>query len=145
MVQNAFTVYWGIIHIISVSAVVAAAAFLLINKEASAYPFPGALKIINPRKFQHIALGVVPIVAVAHMAFYLALPNYTDYAEPVMTLLGGNIANGGVVYADWNADGAIVGSNYGPYVFLVQNVFLCWAALFLFRSCPAFCVAAWGF
>ena len=60
------------------------------------------------------------VLAIAHCAFYLFVPNFADYVEPLIPLLASNYLHGAPVYADWHAGQAIVGSLYGPYVFLTQ-------------------------
>ncbi len=52
--------------------------------------------------------------------FYLVVPNFADYGEPVIPILAGNYLKGASIYSDWTLGHAIVGSNYGPYVFLAQ-------------------------
>jgi hypothetical protein len=66
------------------------------------------------------------VLAIAHCAFYLGIPNFSDYGEPVMPLLASNYLHGAPVYADWHAGQAVIGSNYGPYVFLTQIPVLLW-------------------
>jgi hypothetical protein len=59
-------------------------------------------------------------LAIAHCVFYLCMPNFADYGEPVIPLLASNYLKGASIYSDWTLGHAIVGSNYGPYVFLAQ-------------------------
>ena len=59
-------------------------------------------------------------LAIAHCVFYLCVPNFADYGEPVIPLLASNYLKGASIYGDWTLGHAIVGSNYGPYVFLAQ-------------------------
>ena len=65
-------------------------------------------------------------LAVAHCVFYLWVPSFADYGEPVIPLLAGNYLKGASIYSDWTLGHAIVGSNYGPYVFLAQVPALLW-------------------
>jgi hypothetical protein len=65
-------------------------------------------------------------LAIAHGVFYLCVPNFADYGEAVMPLLAGNYLKGAPIYGDWTLGHAIVGSNYGPYVFLAQIPALLW-------------------
>jgi hypothetical protein len=64
--------------------------------------------------------AVIISLAIAHCAFYLGMPNFADYGEPVIPLLASNYLKGAPIYSDWTLGRAIVGSNYGPYVFLAQ-------------------------
>jgi hypothetical protein len=72
-----------------------------------------------------LAYGVIGL-AIAQCAFYLCIPNFIDYGEPVIPLLAGNILHAAPVYGDWRTGQYIVGSNYGPYVFLAQLPALLW-------------------
>ncbi|CAN5248076.1 hypothetical protein BH10PSE10_BH10PSE10_00030 [soil metagenome] len=121
MVQKIFVLYWGHVFFLSV-CVFAAGAWFIASKRclpASTFALAG-LSGIDFRKLGLIAVGAIPLIALGHMAFYLAMPTYADYSEPLMALLGENVRSGGPVYADWSAGRAIIGSNYGPYVFLAQ-------------------------
>lgn len=65
-------------------------------------------------------------LAFAHFCLYLASPSFSDYGEPVIPLLAGNVLNGGPVYSDWHSGQSVVGSNYGPYVFILQAAAIAW-------------------
>jgi hypothetical protein len=65
-------------------------------------------------------------LAIAQCAVYFWLPNFADYGEATIPLLASNVLRGAPVYADWNLGKMIVGSNYGPYVFLAQVPVLLW-------------------
>jgi hypothetical protein len=41
------------------------------------------------------------VLAIAHCAFYLFVPNFADYVEPLIPLLASNYLHGAPVYADW--------------------------------------------
>src|SRR3954447_16429909 len=70
--------------------------------------------------------AAITSLAFAHCVFYLCVPNFADYGEPVIPLLAGNYLNGAPIYSDWTVGHSIVGSNYGPYVFLAQIPALLW-------------------
>lgn len=76
-------------------------------------------RAISPRIIKVIAAAVIGC-ALLHFALYLYVPNFADYGEPVIPLLASNFLHHGPVYADWNAGKAVIGSNYGPYIFLSQ-------------------------
>jgi hypothetical protein len=65
-------------------------------------------------------------LAIAQCAVYFWLPNFADYAEAMIPLLASNVLHGAPVYADWTLGQMIVGSVYGPYVFLAQIPALLW-------------------
>jgi hypothetical protein len=74
------------------------------------------------RAIETVVIGL----AIAHCVFYLFVPNFADYAEPLIPLLASNYLHGAPVYSDWHAGFAITGSNYGPYVFLTQIPVVLW-------------------
>lgn len=67
---------------------------------------------------------LVVLLTGAHFVLYLFLPNFTDYGEPVVPLLAANILNGATIYGAPNSAHEVIGSNYGPYVFLIQALAL---------------------
>ncbi|KHK92873.1 glycosyltransferase 87 family protein [Novosphingobium malaysiense] len=126
MIQSYFVSYWGHNHLITfvvASAFVAAA--LLMNRHYSIERLHAASQF-NSRTAAHRLSQFIIILAAGHWLFYLLVPSFVDYGEPVMPLLAGNIPQGAPVYADWGSGEEIVGSNYGPYVFLAQIPIVLW-------------------
>lgn len=110
LAKEIFQFYW------SISEVVAATLGL------------GALLICRAVKFDSRYFTAVFLLCWVLLAClglqiisYLALPNFYDYAEPLMTVMATNFMNGGAIYHD---EGNIVGSLYGPLAFLTQVPFI---------------------
>jgi hypothetical protein len=123
MVQKAFVLYWSYCHLATFVLLA-----VLVSHRVWAPRFPAAESIVA--RLASSDWGTIDKVlimfAIAHCAFYLGLPNFADYGEPVMPLLASNFLHGAPVYTDWHAGQAVVGSNYGPYVFLTQIPVLLW-------------------
>lgn len=123
MIQTAFVAYWSDCYPATCALLV-----LLVLRRIWTFPVPAVGSTIarilasDWGIFDKAVIGL----GVAHCAFYLWLPNFADYGEPVMPLLASNYLHGAPVYADWRAGQAIVGSNYGPYAFLSQLPVLLW-------------------
>lgn len=122
LVKEIFQFYW------SISEVVAATLGL------------GALLICRAAKFDSRCFTAVSLLSWALLAClglqivsYLALPNFYDYAEPLMTVMATNFMNGGAVYHD---EGNIVGSLYGPLAFLTQVPFIAVSKTILASKLP---------
>jgi hypothetical protein len=114
LVQAAFVAYWS--SVFYVAALLGAAALAWRTRGgAVAWRLTGLAPAV--------AVAVLA-AALAHALFYLALPNYADYGEPVIPLLAANLLNGAPVYADWTTGRELVGSNYGPLVFVAQALAL---------------------
>lgn len=64
--------------------------------------------------------GGVLLLAVLNFALYLSIPSFRDYGEPVIPILATNLLNGATVYGSPFDGEEIVGSNYGPLIFLLQ-------------------------
>jgi hypothetical protein len=123
MIQKAFWLYWGYCHVATFVLLA-----LLLSHRVWALRFPAAGSLIaRVTSYDFGAIDKLLIVlAIAHCAFYLCLPNFADYTEPLIPLLASNYLHGAPVYADWHAGQTIVGSVYGPYVFLAQIPVLLW-------------------
>ena len=123
MVQKAFVLYWSYCHLATFVLLT-----LLVSHRLWASRIPAAGSIIA--RLASSDWGMIDklliVLAIAQCAFYLGMPNFSDYGEPVMPLLASNYLHGAPVYADWHAGQAVVGSNYGPYVFLTQIPVLLW-------------------
>jgi hypothetical protein len=123
MIQTAFVLYWSFCHLATFVLVA-----LLVSHRVWVSRIPAAKSTIarlTSFDWRAIETAVI-IVAIAQCAFYLFVPNFADYGEPVIPLLASNYLHGAPVYSDWHAGQAIVGSNYGPYVFLTQIPVLLW-------------------
>jgi len=123
MVQKAFVLYWSYCHLATFVLLA-----LLVSHRLWASRIPAAGSIIA--RLASSDWGTIDklliVLAIAQCAFYLGMPNFSDYGEPVMPLLASNYLHGAPVYADWHAGQAVVGSNYGPYIFLTQIPVLLW-------------------
>lgn len=91
----------------------------------------GAPEWVTGARLGWILSTAVLLAALTHAALYLVVPNYADYGEPTVAILASNLRLGGPVYSDWIAGDALVGSNYGPYVFIIQAVALSISATIL--------------
>jgi hypothetical protein len=83
------------------------------------------IKTLAAREYNTLSKILIGL-AIAQCALYFWIPNFTDYGEPTIPLLAANLLHGARVYADWKLGQMIVGSNYGPYVFLAQIPALLW-------------------
>ncbi len=123
MVQKAFVLYWGYCHLATFVLLA-----LLVSHRVWASRFSAAGSMIA--RLASSDWGAIDklliVLAIAHCAFYLFVPNFADYVEPLIPLLASNYLHGALVYADWHTGQAIVGSLYGPYVFLAQIPVLLW-------------------
>jgi hypothetical protein len=117
-------VYWNSCHLIMFMSLL----FLVSLRRFLPYKNIAKSAISTFAASEHNTLSKVLIgLAIAQCAFYLWIPNFTDYGEATIPLLAGNILHNAPVYADWNRGQMIVGSNYGPYVFLAQIPVLLWS------------------
>jgi hypothetical protein len=117
LVQDAFKLYWSFSHLVTF---VLLALLILQYRLAPRIQFGGAwIAGVVSRNWRRFDVAVIAL-AIAHCAFYLWVPNFADYGEPVIPILAGNYLHGAPVYSDWHLGNAVVGSNYGPYVFLSQ-------------------------
>jgi hypothetical protein len=120
MVQRAFVFYWAHSHLLSLVVLILAICFRgPIRRFVGS--FGSAPKVVGTFDKAVIAL------AIGHAVFYLSVPNFADYGEPVIPLLAANYLHGEPIYADWSLGQAIVGSNYGPYTFMLQLPVLLWS------------------
>ena len=115
--------YWALSHLL-----ILASLLWLVWLRARASRGGGAQRVMDRLGSGGGPLFSATVIALvaAQCALYLGLPNFNDYGEPTIPLLAGNILHGAPVYGDWQANRAIVGSNYGPYVFLSQIPALLW-------------------
>ena len=124
MLSSPFQYYWGLNHPATLVVLAPLVLWFLLT------PTPLMLKTPAPETPAGPAFTACPrwavvdaaiiSLAIAHCVFYLCMPNFADYGEPVIPLLASNYLNGAQIYSDWTLGHAIVGSNYGPYVFLAQ-------------------------
>lgn len=122
--QALFGAYWSKVYLLMVVSIVAASYVI------RRFPlFANWIESVNASK---VSVSVL-LIAVLQFAFYLLLPNYSDYGEPTIALLVANLLNGGTVYGDWNSSGPLVGSNYGPNIILIQSAFI-WTSPTIFGS-----------
>ena len=117
MIQTAFVTYWAHIHLASLLLIAALAAYAF--RSSTIRPLTSAANVLASPRWRILDAAVI-VLAVAHCTFYAILPNFSDYGEPVIPILAGNYLQGAPVYADWTGGQFLVGSNYGPYVFLAQ-------------------------
>ena len=123
IIQDAFLLYWSHSHFITLLLVI----FLLLCLKRASRTHSAGSAIARLSSTYWVAFDTALIaLAVAHCGFYLSVPNFTDFVEPMIPLLANNYLQGAPIYADWNAGHAIVGSLYGPYVFLAQLPVLLW-------------------
>lgn len=123
MFQPYFEVYLDSCHLImfmSLLFLVSLRTFLPYNRIAKS-----AIGTFVAREYSTLSTVLIGL-AIAQCTFYLWAPNFADYGEATIPLLAGNILHGAPVYSDWNLGQMIVGSNYGPYVFLAQIPVLLW-------------------
>jgi hypothetical protein len=114
-------VYWGVCHVIMFMGLL----FLVSVRRFLPYEHISRspiLRLAASNTLSKILIGL----AIAQCAVYLWLPDFADYGEATIPLLASNVLRGAPVYADWNLGKMIVGSNYGPYVFLAQTPVLLW-------------------
>jgi len=127
MSSSLFQYYWDLNH--PATLVVLAPLvlwFLLTSKTLTSDHSTPETSVARPRRaftanprwavFDAAIVGL----AIAHCVFYLCVPNFADYGEPVIPILASNYLKGASIYSDWTLGHAIVGSNYGPYVFFAQ-------------------------
>jgi hypothetical protein len=122
MLSSLFQYYWDFNH--PATLVVLAPLFLwFFLPQGNRVPATGAgwwrRGFSDGRRWSIFDAAIISL-SVAHGVFYLAVPNFADYGEAVMPLLAGNYLQSAPIYSDWTLGHAIVGSNYGPYVFLAQ-------------------------
>jgi hypothetical protein len=120
MIQQLFVAYWSVVFVVG-AMTLAALGWL------TARGHPAILRqwvVDEHGKIWRALPLVVVILAVAHFALYLAVPSYADYGETMVPILATNFLKGGNVYSDWQEGSALIGSLYGPYVFIVQSVAL---------------------
>jgi hypothetical protein len=140
VVQEVFVAYWSNVHAITLLLLTALVWYLSVSSSAST---GGALvrRLVSPRYCKIIAGSVIGI-ALLQFILYLCIPNFSDFGEPVIPLLAGNYLHGGPIYADWHIGQAIVGSIYGPYVFLSQIPVLILAPSIMGSKFIGICFAA---
>ena len=122
MLSSLFQYYWDLNH--PATLVVLAPLvlwFLLPRGNGAPETMAGRWRpgFSDGRRWSIVDAAIISL-AIAHGVFYLCVPNFADYGEAVMPLLAGNYLKGAPIYSDWTLGHAIVGSNYGPYVFLAQ-------------------------
>jgi hypothetical protein len=120
MVQGAFVFYWGHCHLLSLVVLILAICFrgAICHLAGNFGSAPMAVEIFDK---------AIIVLAMGHAIFYLSVPNFADYGEPVIPLLAANYLYGEPIYSDWSLGQAIVGSNYGPYTFMLQVPVLLWS------------------
>lgn len=114
-VSDAFRLYWGM------STLLAAAVAVCVGLAAGR----GWLKFLH-RGASGWTLAAMAVIAAAgaHVFLYLHTPNFIDYAEPMVALIGSGMLHGDLVYHDIRDGQSIVSSLYGPLTFLLQSLFL---------------------
>src|ERR1700677_2709972 len=140
MVQQTFVLYWGHSHLATVLLLA-----LLILYFTLAYRLPAprsSLARLASSRWAVLDMALIG-VAIAHCALYLNAPNFADFVEPMIPLLASNYLHGAPVYADWTVGHAIVGSIYGPYVFLAQLPALLWYPTIGATKLPGICSRSW--
>jgi hypothetical protein len=136
MVQQTFVLYWGHSHL---ATVLLLALLILYFTLASRLPAPrSSLARLASSRWAVLDMALIG-VAIAHCALYLNAPNFADFVEPMIPLLASNYLHGAPVYADWTVGHAIVGSIYGPYVFLAQLPALLWYPTIGATKLPGIC------
>ena len=132
MLSSLFQYYWDLNHPATLVMLAPLVLWFLLTPKT---PVPDTLAPTTPmsapeagglraafrdgRRWTVFDAAVVSL-AIAHCVFYLWVPNFADYGEAVIPLLASNYMKGAPIYSDWTLGHAIVGSNYGPYVFLAQ-------------------------
>ena len=121
MLSSLFQSYWDFNHPATLVVLVPLCLwFLLLQGNPKPQTAAGGSREgSDGRRWTVFDVGIISL-AITHCLFYLWVPNFADYGEPVIPLLAGNYLAGAPIYSDWTAGHAIVGSNYGPYVFLAQ-------------------------
>jgi hypothetical protein len=74
--QAAFVAYWEIVFYVA----------LALGLAAVAWRERGGVVAARLTGLAPVAAAAVLIAAIAHVLFYLVLPNYADYGEPVIPL-----------------------------------------------------------
>ncbi|MEZ0000132.1 hypothetical protein [Sinorhizobium fredii] len=120
MVQRLFVEYWSHVFLVALAFI---AVLAILWRKGRPQIVHRQIASRNCRVWAWLSTSIIA-VAIAHFAFYLVMPNYADYGEPVIPLLAANFLYGGSVYADWHAGHAVVGSNYGPYTFIIHSLAL---------------------
>jgi len=125
MASSLFQYYWDFNHPATLVALAPLVLWLLLRHQSAATSTvtpqteTGGLRFSDGRRWSVFDAAIISL-AIAHCLFYLSVPSFADYGEPVIPLLAGNYLKGAPIYGDWTLGHAIVGSNYGPYVFLAQ-------------------------
>jgi hypothetical protein len=131
VIQAAFQFYWGNVFLFIIAALISYFAFLGFFGQAIPNPaLDSKMRLVTSLSWSVICLSLL------QMIYYLVLPNYLDYGEPLMAILAGNLRMGGDVYSDWTAGGSIVGSNYGPISIIVQSMFLVFGGSIFLSKLP---------
>lgn len=142
IVQVAFVLYWEFCYLIALLLIAA----LLYPKLARPRSAGSILALVRTTNWAAVDSAII-VLAVAHFVFYLLVPSFADYGEPTIPLLASNYLHGIPVYSDWGEGQAVVGSNYGPYIFLAQIPVLLWhptiagaKCVGIFSSLGALCI-----
>jgi hypothetical protein len=120
MIQQLFLAYWSFVFLAG-AAMFGALAWL--TAKSSSTVLRRWIADEDNRIWRILPISVV-LLAVAHFALYLWVPSYADYGETIIPILAANFLKGGSVYSDWDGGSAVIGSIYGPYVFIVQSAAL---------------------
>lgn len=137
MVQKAFVLYWGFCHLTNFLVAVLIISWRYFISRTS---ITEGIAQDLWKGFDRVIIGL----AIGHCVLYLSAPNFADYGEPVIPLLAANFLNGAPTYSDWNQGYAIVGSNYGPYAFIVQVPVLLWAPTIVASKLVGICFSLGG-
>ncbi len=122
MIRKLFFLYYDTSFIITILLFL----FLIIFCSRKYFQTGSIVKFLSNDAFWPIFCKSLIGAALANILLYFLIPNFRDYGEAVIPLLAANFLHGGPVYADWYTGGSVVGSNYGPYVFLLQSLALAW-------------------
>jgi hypothetical protein len=118
MLSKIFQFYWGWSHLTTLVLLTLLVLWCLLASKNKARSLGSGFS--NWHRWEAFDTAIISL-AIAHCAYYLCVPNFADYGEPVIPLLASNYLQGAPIYSDWTLGHAIVGSNYGPYVFLAQT------------------------
>jgi hypothetical protein len=126
ILDQAFYLYWFHCFVLTIAlcSLVLCAEKLTQWGPPMFFRLPLALAKIATNRPRSILWKVVLVVAFGHFIIYLAAPNFRDPGEPTMPLLAANLLNGDSVYGSLHDKSEIVGSNYGPLIFLLQAIAL---------------------
>ena len=145
MASSLFQYYWDFNHPATLVALAPLALWFLLRHQSPATGTltpraeTGGLRFSDGHRWSSLDAVIISL-AIAHCIFYLCMPNFADYGEPVIPLLAGNFLKGAPIYGDWTLGHSIVGSNYGPYVFLAQiPVLLLWPTVAASKSVGVVC------